>query len=68
MFCVGAASIILDAQMSLYFYIVVLFTVIIYEYVLSALLIYIKTVSHKMFMTVTFSLTIITVLNLLLFG
>ncbi|TDM27530.1 ABC transporter permease [Macrococcoides caseolyticum] len=68
MFCVGAASIILDIQMSLYFYIVVLFTVIIYEYVLSALLIYIKTVSHKMFMTVTFSLTIITVLNLLLFG
>ncbi len=68
MFCVGAASIILDAQMSLYFYIVVLFTVIIYEYVLSALLIYIKTISHKMFMTVTFSLTIITVLNLLLLG
>lgn len=68
MFCIGASSVIMDVQMSLYFYIVVLFIVIIYEYVLSALLIYIKTVSHKMFMTVTFSLTIITVLNLLLFG
>lgn len=62
------ASILLQESMNITFYIICALLLCVYEFGLSAILIYIKTISHKMFMTVTFALTIVIIFNLIMFG
>lgn len=62
------ASILLKETMNYSFYIICALLLCAYEFGLSAILIYIKTISHKMFMTVTYTLTMIIIFNLIMFG
>lgn len=62
------AALFMNQMMSIKFYFVCLLFTLIYEFVLSLLLFKVNTTSHRLFMTTTFTLMIVTVYMLLSIG